>query len=333
MKLNNKVKIIFWGTPEFALPSLGALIKNNYDVVAVITNPDEPRGREQILTPPPVKVLAQKFNIPILQPVNLKIENCPSTPLGAMSLSNGKLKIPHADLHVVAAYGKIIPKEILDVPKYGALNIHPSLLPSHRGPSPIQYTILNGDTETGVTIILMDEKMDHGPIVAMRQLANYKSQITSYKMLHDQLAGLGAELLIETLPKWLAGEIKPIPQDESKATYCKILKKEDGRIDWVKPAQDIERQIRAFQEWPKSYTFWQKGKNRLRLEIEEAGVVDEKDPTGMPGLVWQKEPGSLLVETGKGSLRITKIKLEGKKTLQAREFLNGYKDILGSTLS
>lgn len=144
---------------------------------------------------------------------------------------------------------------------------------------------------------------------------------------------LGAELLIETLPRWLAGEIKPAPQDESKAVYCKMLKKEDGKIDWTKPAENLERQIRAFLEWPGSYTFWQRGNNRLRLEIEAAEVANPKiPPFDTPGLVWQKDQTSLLVETGRGSLCVIKVKLAGKKAADAKEFLNGYKDIIGAIL-
>ena len=193
MTRNKNTKILFWGTPEFTLPSLEALIENGYNITAVITNPDEPVGRKQLLTAPPGKVVAEKRGIPALQPVKLD--------------TSFKLKISSLgpDLFVVAAYGKIIPKEILDIPKFGALNVHPSLLPRWRGPSPIQFTILNGDKESGVTIMRVDELMDHGPILAKRELANYELRITNYKDLHDKLAKLGAELLIETLQKYLRG--------------------------------------------------------------------------------------------------------------------------------
>lgn len=319
---NSQVRIVFWGTSEFALPSLGALVKNGYNVAAVVTNTDEPKGRKQILTPPPVKSWIMKrepcSNVSILQPQKLDSD----------FVIHVSSFMP--DVFVVASYGKIIPKEILDIPKYGALNIHPSLLPRWRGPSPIQYTILNGDKETGVTIMLMDEKMDHGPILAQQELGISKAK---YLQLHDALANLGAELLIETLPKWLAGEIKPVPQDESKITYSKMLKKEDGKIDWTKSAEDIERQIRAFSGWPGSYTFWQRGDNQLRLEIEEAEAADAQAPAvSASGLVWQDNPASFLINTGKGSLRVIKIKLEGKKTATAKEFINGYKNIIGTIL-
>ncbi len=323
MTQDKNIKIVFWGTPEFAIPSLEALIKNGYNIVAVITNPDEPAGRKNIITPPPTKMWAEKNNIPVFQPPVLKIEN-------------SKLKIPPADLYIVAAYGKIIPKDILDLPKLGALNIHPSLLPHRRGPSPIQYTILNGDTETGVTIIKMDELMDHGPILAQQELEfsiyNLQFTKTTYKNLHDELAKLGAELLIETLPKWITGEIKSIPQNEAQATYSKILKKEDGRIDWSWPAEKIERMVRAFNPWPGVWTILTQDKKNYRLRIEEAEIFAEEPTEGLPGYVWQTPKYPLLVKTGRGNLTVKKIILEGKKSMRAEDFLRGYPQIIGKTL-
>lgn len=339
MNETSEIRIIFWGTPEFAIPAFEALFNNGYSVVAAVTNPDEPKGRKQILTPPPVKVFAQKHGIPVFQPNNLKIENwAESQSFGFRRAKPGNsprgriLKIPEADLYIVAAYGKIIPKGIIELPKYGALNIHPSLLPRWRGPSPIQHAILAGDTETGVTIMLMDEKADHGPAIAASSLQLPASSRPTYRELHDELAKLGAKLLIETLPKWLKGKITPVPQDDAKATYSKILKKEDGRIDWERPAFAIERQIRAFREWPGSYTLWQKNDQRIRLEIEEVEVNDEAKVLSRPGLARQNEKGFLIIQAGQGGIRVLKLKHEGKKSLSAKEFLNGYKDIIGTTL-
>ncbi len=317
-RIEKDAEIIFWGTPEFAIPVFEALVKNGYSIVAVVTNPDEPKGRKQILTPPPVKVYAEKYGIPVFQPPSLKIENW-------------KLKIPDADLYIVAAYNKIIPQDILDRPKLGALGIHPSLLPHWRGPSPIQHAILKGDTETGVTIFKVDEKMDHGPILANSKFKIQNSKIR-YKELHDILAKVGAELLISTLPKWINGKIKPVPQDETLATYSKILKKEDGRIVWAKPASAIERQVRAFEEWPGSYTFWQKNGHSLRLEIEEAEAITQEKPYGTADLVWQHDVDSLLVQTGSGSVKVFKLHPEGRKSMGVRAFLNGHSDIIGATL-
>jgi len=244
-----------------------------------------------------------------------------------LKLKNWELELPEADLYIVAAYGKIIPKDILDKPGYGALNIHPSLLPRWRGPSPIQYTILNGDNETGVTIIKMDEMMDHGPIVAQQRLTISKPV---YKELKEQLAKLGAELLLETLPKWIKGEITPIPQEDSQATYSKILKKDDGRINWRKPAEEIERMIRAFNPWPGTWTVWPSSEKICRIRIEEADIIDADAPYGSPGYVWQTDEHPLLIKTGRHSLSVTKLTLEGKKSTDSQSFLRGCPQLVGS---
>lgn len=284
-----KPKIIFLGTPEFGAIILEGLVKNNYKPVLVITSPDKPVGRKQILTPSAVKIVAQKYNLPLAyQPEETK-----------------KIK---PDLIVCAAYGQILSKEVLEIPKYGCLNVHPSLLPKYRGPSPIQTAILNNDKETGVTIFLMDEKIDHGKIVASSkyQIANN----VYYQKLEKELAELAIKLLIETIPKWVNNEITPQPQDDSKATYTKTLKKGDGRIDWKKSAEEIERQIRAFSLWPGSFTFWQ-GK---RIKILEAEAV--KTPL----------ENKLAIKCGKGYLIIKKLQPEGKKPMSSDDFLRGHHD-------
>jgi len=313
------VKIIFWGTPEFALPSEEALFKNGYNIAAVVTNPDEPIGRKQILTAPPVKIFAQKHRIPVFQPPNIKNPNF-------------KKEIPEAELYIVAAYGKIIPKEILNLPRYGILNIHPSLLPRWRGPSPIQYTILHGDTETGVTIIKMDEWMDHGPAIAASSFQISDSSKSTYKELHDKLAKLGSELLIDILPKWLKGEITPMPQDDLKATYSKILKKEDGRIKWDRPAEEIERTIRAFNPWPGTWTIWPTGTKIYRIRIEEGEAIEDEPPHGSYGYLWSFNRYPILIKTGKGSLWVKKLTLGGKNLLKAEDFLRGHGQFIGSLL-
>ncbi len=340
---NSKLKIIFIGTSEFGAIILEELCKSKHKPILVVTVPDKPVSRKQILTPSPVKLMAQKYNIPIEQPE--RIENC-------------KLKIENLKpgLIVVAAYGEIIPKEILEIPKNGSLNVHPSLLPKYRGPAPIQYAILNGDKETGVTIILVDKKMDHGPILAQRELeirnpkseiftptpkfgvGASKSQIPNFKITYSELliklAKLGAELLVETIPKWIKGEIKPKPQDESEATYTKILKKEDGMIDWQKSAEEIERQIRAFDVWPGNYTFWRLLKGMvLRIKILKARVFISPSPEtyhiGKVLVVPQNEIG---VQCGKDFLVIEKLQMEGGKVMGAEEFLRGHLDFIGTIL-
>ncbi|MBI2640529.1 MAG: methionyl-tRNA formyltransferase [Candidatus Sungbacteria bacterium] len=314
-------RIIFWGTMDVAVPTLEALLKNGYKVVAVVSTPDQPAGRKQILTPTPVKAFAQKHKIPVFQPENLKDENF-------------KKELPEADLYVLVAYGKIIPKSILERPRLGILNGHPSLLPRWRGPSPIQSTILNGDTEAGVTIFLTDELMDHGPILLQRklQITNDKLQKMTNPELHKMLAELRVELFMEVIPKWLKDEITPIPQDDAKTTYCKILKKDDGRIDWKKPAEHIERMVRAFNPWPGTWTLWPSDQKIYRIRIEEASVVDETHPHGSPGYIWQSESHPFLVKTGHNSISVTKLTLAGKKTLAAETFLRGYPQIIGTTL-
>lgn len=313
------MKFIFIGTPEFGAIILEGLIKNDYKPALVITETDKPVGRKQIITPPPVKILAEKYNIPVLQPekiLNIKSE------ISKIDL----------DLIIVAAYGQIIPKEILDMPKYGCLNVHPSLLPRWRGASPVQYAILNGDEETGVTIMLMDEKMDHGPIVKNVKLKMENIKLTTSE-LKKELADLGVEFLVDIIPLWIEGKIKAAAQDESMATYTKIIKKDDGKIDWNKSAEEIERQIRAFDEWPESFCFWKKDDKLLRLKILKARVFEwnkkEKYPIGKVLVVPQNEIG---VKCGKGFLVIEKLQLEGKNEIDAEQFLRGYQDFVGTIL-
>lgn len=310
------MKIVFMGTAEFAVPILEKLVQSNYKPVLVVASPDKPVGRKQIITPPPVKVLAEKYKIPVAQPEKIR-------EIGNLT----------PDLIVVAAYGKILPKEILDIPRFGCLNIHPSLLPKYRGPSPIQTVILNGDKETGVTIILMNEKVDSGKIVA-----SIKYQVSNgitCKELWKELAELGAKLLIDTIPKWIKGEIKPRIQDETKATYTKILKKGDGKIDWQKSAKDIEKQIRAFEPWPGSFTKYQTSdKNYKILKILKTQVLKQtkKDPSGPPGKIFLFSGNKIAVQTAKGFLIIEVLLPEGKKPMTAVEFLRGHKSFIGTII-
>jgi len=312
---DKELKIAFLGTPEFAVPILEKLIQSRYKPIAVFCAPDKPVGRKQILTSPPVKVIAQKNNIPIYQPENV---------------ADFKLQITslNPDLIICAAYSLILPKEVLDVPKFGCLNIHPSLLPKYRGPSPIQYAILNGDKETGVTIIKMNEKIDAGPIVV-----NYKLQITNYKFttpqLSQKLSEIGADLLLKILPNWLSGKIRPQPQDESQATYTKIIKKEDGLINWQRSAQEIERQIRAFTPWPGAYTRIMNNESRImNLKITEAAVSKDGKNKKL-GEVFLTDNGELVIRTNDGCLLPGKLQMEGGKPMSADEFLRGHHEIVG----
>ena len=315
------MRIIFFGTPEFGVSVFERLIDSDYRPILVVTTPDMPTGRKQTLTPPPVKQLAQTHKIPILQPERLE-------KFTTLLNQESRIKNQEIDLIIVAAYGKVIPKEILAIPKHGALNVHPSLLPRWRGPSPIQYAILNGDTETGVTIMLMDEELDHGPI-----LSNFIFQISDFRFtteeLTNKLAELGANLLLETIPKWITGEIKPKEQDHKKATYSKIITKEDGHIDWLKSAEEIERQIRAFTPWPGSFSFW----DTMRIRITK-GIIDST-PQSKPrtsGQIFLNNENQLSVQTGEEIFRIEKLQPDGKNEMTSKQFFNGHPDIIGVLL-
>ena len=304
------------GTPDFSVPVLNFLI-NASSVVSVVTRPDKKVGRKQKIIPSPIKNTALDHNIEVLQPEKIK--------------SNDdfilKIKKLQPDLIVVVAYGFILPQEILDLPKYGVINVHASLLPKYRGASPIQSAILNGEKETGVSIMLLDEQMDHGPLLAQRTITITDKD--NFESLHDKLSQLGAELIAETLPEYINGEIRPQIQDETQATYCQLIKKEDGKIDWTKSAEEIERQLRAFTPWPGVFTFWD-GK---QLKIIKAAVYasTKLSMTASAGEVFKINEG-IGVECGQDTLEILKLQLEGKKPMTAKEFLNGYPKIIGAQL-
>ena len=312
------VKIIFIGTPNFGAIVLEGLIQKNYKPILVIAAPDKPVGREQILTPPPVKVIAQKYQIPIEQPVKIR---------------NFKLEIENLkpDLIIVAAYNQILPSNILEIPKYGCLNVHPSLLPRHRGASPIQQAILNGDKETGTTIILMNEKIDEGDITSKEKLEIDDKII--YFELEKKLANLGIKLLSENIQNWIDEKIKPEQQNSLEATHTKILEKEDGKVDWQKSAEEIERQVRAFSVWPGTFTFWEKNDKLLRIKILKSRVYKFSQKfvylTGKTLVVPNNELG---VQCGKDYLVIEEVQLEGKKEMKSEEFLRGHPDFIGTIL-
>lgn len=302
--LYDKLPILFWGTPDFTLSIPQTLLDQGYNIVGIITVPDET----------PAKIFANNHKIPVFQPENLK------------TLSESDL--PQADLYIVAGYGKIIPKHILEVPKLGALVIHPSLLPRWRGPSPVQFSILNGDKETGTTIIKMDELADHGPIVAQKIVCEVDKK--TFSELNHLLWEASADLLKEILPGYIAGEIKPVPQNDSLATFSKIFKKDDGRIDWKKKSIEVEHQIRALNPWPGTWTLLPTKDKILRVKIEAGESVEMEYPQGSPGFIWQ-DGESVLIKTDSGSLRLKTITLEGKKPLDAVSFAHGYSHLMGTT--
>jgi methionyl-tRNA formyltransferase len=322
--------IIFFGTSEFAVIVLDKLAQSKYKPVLVVTTPDMPAGRKQKLTSPPAKVKAQELGIPVAQPEKL-------SKLSLFKFSENLKRLSlEPELFVVASYGKILPKEVLDIPKYGTLNVHPSLLPLYRGPSPVQTAVLEGVKETGVSIMLLDEKMDQGPILASREYPNSKFQISNKSQipmsqittpeLQEQLAFLGGELLLEVIPKWIAKDIKATEQDHAQATYTKIFTKKDGAIDWGKKAVYIAQQIRAFDPWPGTFTTFE-GKN---LKVLQGTALDTE--TGKkPGTVVKLLEG-LGVQTGTGVLLIEKLQLEGKKPVAAKDFLLGHSSVVGNIL-
>ena len=307
-------KLIFFGTSPFAVPILEKLVEESgFKVLAVVTNPDESSGRKKILTSPPVKTTTKKHGIKIIQPEKLR--------------SNPELfevlKKINPDICIVASYGKIIPKEYLEIPKFGFINVHPSLLPKYRGPTPIQTAILNGEKETGVTVILMDEKIDHGPILKSKSL---KLKGKNHKELERELSELGAKLLIETIPNLISGKIKPKDQDHDKATFTKKITREDGKINWSDSAEKVLNQIRALNPEPGTWTLW----NGRDLKILETKISD-KEKEGAPGTIFSDKT-NLFIKTGGKWLEILKLQLSGKRITEAKEFLNSYSRINGYVL-
>jgi len=283
-------RFIFVGTSQFAVPAMEKLIENNYSISIVVTATDKPAGRKQELAPPPVKQAALKHNLPILQPEKIS----------AVSPEISKLK---PNLLIVAAYGRLIPKNILDIPRFGCLNLHPSLLPEYRGPSPIQTAILNGDKTSGVTVMLLDEKIDHGPIISQKKIAITPDE--NYQTLEKKLAVAAADCLIEILPRYLQGKIKPQKQNERRASYTKLLTRQDGQINWKQNAREIERKIRAFHPWPGAWTYF----NKKRVKILKARAVKKEDDAVM--------------RAGKDYLLLEIVQPQGKKPMTGEEFFRG----------
>jgi methionyl-tRNA formyltransferase len=310
------MKIIFFGTSEFAVPALEALVAAGMQPAAVVTLPDRSRGRGLQRTPSPVKIAAARHGILVWQQEKL------SDPEFLKKFSETEW-----DVGVVAAYGKLIPQPLINLPKKGFLNIHPSLLPELRGPSPIQYAILEGKEKTGVTIVLVDAEMDHGPILLQENVAiNPKDTAAA---LEIRLAKKGAEMLVQSLPQWINGTMQARPQDHVQATFSKKIGKEDGHINWNGSAEQIERAIRAFHPWPGTFTFGIIQQKKVRLKIVAAVVVQNQIKP--PGLVSRHED-DMIVACGSDALRIVRIQLEGKHVLSGKEFLNGYRAIVGTTL-
>lgn len=305
-------KILFMGSPDFSLPTLEAL-DDHFQVIGVVTQPDRKSGRGRSVSPPPVKKFALKLGLPVYQPTSL------DQPDFLKQLSELE-----PELIVVAAYGQILNQTVLSLPEKGCLNVHASLLPRWRGASPINAAILYGDSRSGVTIMKMDAGLDTGPILAQRSTPITDQDTAG--TLFNRLARMGADLLVETLPAYLRGEIKPRPQDDSRATYAPLLSRSDGELDFNHSAQQLDRQVRAFHPWPGSFTFWE----NQRLIVHQARAVNVTSPGAGVLITYEGYPA---VGTGKGILVLEEIQPAGKKPMAGDAFLRGAQDWESSSLA
>ncbi len=312
------LNIIFMGTAELACASLQALLREPaFAVTAVVTQPDRPKGRDLQLQPSPVKQVALRAGMDVLQPERARHPEFIE-----------RLRARQPDLIIVAAYGQILPPAILELPRFGCLNVHTSLLPRHRGAAPIQWAILEGDTETGVTIMKMDAGLDTGDMLT--RLATPITDADNAQTLHDRLAELGAGLLARTLPDYLAGHITPQPQPTEGATYARKISKDDGRLDWTQPARSLWNRLRAFTPWPGAFTFLPAEPKPRLLKIWAAEIVVHA--ASPPGQVIAADKGGVTVGCGENALRVTALQLEGGRRLQTAEFLAGHPLRAGTVL-
>lgn len=316
------MRIVFMGTAELSCASLEKLARDkHFSVAAVVTQPDKPKGRELKLQPSPVKSLALKLNLPVLQPARARDERFIA-----------ELRALQPDLIVVVAYGHILPPAILDLPKFGCLNVHTSLLPKYRGAGPIQWAIANGETETGVTVMKMDAGMDTGPIVSQRRIPILPTDDSA--SLHDKLAILGAELLAETIPDYVAGKIQPRSQPAEGASHAPKIKKEAGRIDWRLPATTILNRLRAFTPWPGAFTSWSSSfslprpqstlKRELQTHLLKIWKVEVVERSGEAGEILSVDKNGILVGCAQDALLILELQPESSRRMSAGEFLAGH---------
>jgi len=304
-------RIVFAGTPDFALAALRALVESGRTPVAVLTQPDRPAGRGKKLTASPVKQYAEQHNIPVQQPVTLRDEQ-----------SAAALAALEPDVLVVAAYGLILPQAVLDIPRHGCLNVHASILPRWRGAAPIQAAILAGDVKTGISLMAMTAGLDCGPVFHIEELDIGPDETAGE--LHDRLAALGGEALVARLDAILAGDVEAIPQDDMRATYAPKIDKQDARIDWSLPADEVARRVRAYNPFPGAFCF----DGDTRIKVWRAAAVDGQAP---PGTVLQCDREAVVVACGEGALRLEEMQLPGKRRVVAPEFA-GQLDLNGQRL-
>lgn len=314
-----KIRVVFMGTPDFADFILNMLIEKDYNLVAVYTRPDKSVGRKQTVEESPVKQCALKHDIPLEQPAKFDDETIE------------KLREYKPDLIIVVAYGKILPKAVLEIPGFGCINIHPSLLPKFRGPSPIQNALLTGEEETGTTIILMDEGVDSGDILAQDTLAI--EAIDTYPLLAEKLLAMSANLLLKTLPLWIERAITPQAQNPSKVTLCQLIEREDGHVVWSNDATSIYNTFRALYTWPGIYSFWNRDqKQLLRLKLIRI-TYQKQSPQSTHRMGEVFELGEKIgVQSAQGVIFLEEVQLEGKTILPIAEFIKGYPEFIGSIL-
>lgn len=309
------MRVVFMGTPDFAVPTLQSLIDApDIDIIGVITQPDRPAGRGNQLRPSPIKQLALEHDFPVFQPEKLR---------GSAAME--QLQAWQPDFHVVAAYGQILRQAVLDLPTYGSINVHASLLPRWRGAAPIQAAILHGDHETGVTIMQMDSGLDTGAMLK-KGFVSITTDDTG-QSLHDKLAAIGGPLLIETLRGIIAGDVVPEPQDDALSTYAPRIEKEDGRLDWTQSAVEIDRRVRAFFPWPGTFSDWS---GQLIKIVTGQPVPDIHLPSGQVKVNHKGHP--LLIGTGAGCFAPHQLQLAGRKAMDVGDFINGFAEIDGAFL-
>ena len=313
------MRVVFMGTPEFGIPPLEHLMLNQHEVVAVYTQPDKPAGRGRAVVSPPVKKAAVSLGLTVVQPDSLKSA-------GVLA----KLGDFRPDAIVVAAFGQLLPSAVLDIPRYGCLNIHPSLLPKYRGASPVAAAILAGDEFTGVSVMLMDRGLDTGPVLARAQIVISASDTTG--TLTTKLSLIGAQLLQEVLVYWPRGELTPQPQNEAETTYSSPITKEEGEIDWHLSAVEIWRRVRAFQPWPGCYTRWRGRQLKINEAVPLPGdrAVEAGRVVALPSAMGEKVACG--VGTGDGVLGVLAVQAEGKRAMSAAEFLRGQRQFIGEIL-
>lgn len=310
-----KYKIVFMGTPQFAVPGLRALHQDGHEIALVVTQPDRPKGRGRTLTSSPVKQTALELNFPIVQPVSIRSAEFAE-----------RINSLQPDFQIVIAYGKILPETALALPRNGTINIHASLLPKLRGAAPIHWAIINGETETGVCSMLMDKGMDTGDVLRCAREPIHPSDTAG--SLHDRLAEKGAAVLVETLKSYADSTVQSTPQDHDLATYAPMLTKDDGLIYWSKPARELERFVRGVTPWPGAFTFW----GDKRLKIYKSVPLDGNSPEA-PGTVLQSFPDELRIACGEGMLSIQEIQSPSGKRMAIEEFLRGHPIPPGTVLS